>query len=165
MRSSSRSSSPKSPSVYARPTAAWPGFLRLQLCVGRLDNQIHHKSILVDRSPWETDVLNRIDSWLRSILQFRSHATRDGSMPGSGRIPTSIPPRRPPPRETLANPRRRSPPVCRGRTHYLSVLRQRAKEIRLMRQLGIPLPGNAMNMITQQESAKDSEPKEEENYE
>ena len=88
-------------------------------------------------------------------------------MPGSGTdSPTSIPPRRPAQEKRLANSTTTLASECAadGRD-YLSVLRQRAKEIRLMRQLGIPLPGNAMNMITQQESAKDSEPKEEENYE
>lgn len=137
---------------------------------GRLDNQIYHKSILVDRSLWETDALNRIfDSWLREYLFCSGeHATRDDSHAWFwDGFPHVDPTKEATAQEKrLANSTTTLASECAadGRD-YLSVLRQRAKEIRLMRQLGIPLPGNAMNMITQQESAKDSEPKEEKDYE
>ncbi len=111
---------------------------------GRLDNQLYHKSILVDRSLWETEVLNRIFG-----LWFREYAL------AAGRIRERRIPRHAwfwdgfahvdPTKEATAQQIRLenhtttlAAECAKDGRDYLSVLRQRAKEIRLMKELGIP---------------------------
>ncbi len=111
---------------------------------GRLDNQLYHKSILVDRSFWETEVLNRIfDAWYReyALLGADSPERRtprhtwfwDGFVhvdPTKEATAQQI---------RLANHTTTLAAECaKDGRDYMSVLRQRAKEFRLMRELGIP---------------------------
>lgn len=55
-------------STYGTVAGDFSGF---NYASGRLDNQLYQKAIIVDRSFWEADVLNRIfDAWLR---EYRIH--------------------------------------------------------------------------------------------
>ena len=130
---------------------------------GRLDNQIYHKSILVDRSFWETEVLNRIfEVWFReytlatmkNVLTERHLWFWDGAESVDPAKTATAQEKR------LANNTTTLAAECakEGRD-YLSVLRQRAKELNLMRQLGIPVAGKEKNI--QPEPDDGSEPKEE----
>ena len=116
---------------------------------GRLDNQLYHKSILVDRSFWEAEVLNRIfEVW------YQEFSLTTG-MPMERRTPRHTwfwdgfvhvdPTKEANAQETrLLNHTTTLAAECAedGRD-YMGVLRQRAKEIKLMRQLGIPVPGES----------------------
>ena len=130
---------------------------------GRLDNQIYHKSILVDRSFWETEILNRIfEVWFReySLATMKNVLTErhlwfwDGAESVDPAKTATAQEKR------LANNTTTLAAECakEGRD-YLSVLRQRAKELKLMRQLGIPVAGKEKNI--QPEPDDGSEPKEE----
>lgn len=130
---------------------------------GRLDNQIYHKSILVDRSFWETEVLNRIfEVWFReytlatmkNVLTERHLWFWDGAESVDPAKTATAQEKR------LANNTTTLAAECakEGRD-YLSVLRQRAKELKLMRELGIPVAGKEKNI--QPEPDDGSEPKEE----
>lgn len=114
---------------------------------GRLDNQLYHKSILVDRSFWENEVLNHIFSmWYREYALTFGHPTEQ-------RIPRHTwfwdgfvhvdPTKEAKAQETrLLNHTTTLAAECaKDGRDYMGVLRQRAKEIKLMRQMGIPLPG------------------------
>ena len=118
---------------------------------GRLDNQIYHKSILVDRSFWETEVLNNLFyHWLREYLLV---ASGHGFKETSGNIYAKHTwfwdgfPHVDPGKEAAAQEKRLlnntttlAAECAREGRDYLAVLRQRGKEIKLMRELGIPLP-------------------------
>lgn len=109
---------------------------------GRLDNQIYQKSIIVDRSNWEDEVLNPIlDMWLREwslvngiILDVTTPRTWfwDGFMHVD------------PSKEATAQQMRLqnltttlAAECARDGRDYMAVLRQRAKEMRLLKELGI----------------------------
>ncbi len=135
---------------------------------GRLDNQIYHKSILVDRSFWESEVLNRIfELWFQEYSLTR-------------RIPRTTPRHIwywdafihvDPSKEATAQETRLlnhtttlAAECAKDGRDYLSVLRQRAKEIKLMQELGIPL-NQSQTMTEKQfnepEKNDGSEPKDE----
>lgn len=115
---------------------------------GRLDNQIYHKSILVDRSCWESEVLNRIFSlWFKEWLLINgiNHDECDSRhtwfWDGFPHVD--------PVKEATAQAARLASNTttlaaecARDGRDYLAVLRQRAKEIRLMRELEIPISVN-----------------------
>ncbi len=132
---------------------------------GRLDNQIYHKSILVDRSFWETEVLNRIfDVW------FREYSLANMLAAPAGRhtwfwdgFPHVDPSKEAAAQEKrLANNTTTLAAECaKDGRDYMSVLRQRAKEFRLMRELKIPIAGEEKNI--QPEPDDGSELKEEMN--
>ena len=116
---------------------------------GRLDNQLYHKSILVDRSFWEAEVLNRIfDVW------YQEFSLTTGT-PTERRTPRHTwfwdgfvhvdPTKEANAQETrLLNHTTTLAAECaKDGRDYMGVLRQRAKEIKLMRQLGIPVPGES----------------------
>lgn len=116
---------------------------------GRLDNQLYHKSILVDRSFWESEALNRIfDCW------YREYALAEGN-PLEQRTPRHTwfwdgfvhvdPTKEATAQETrLLNHTTTLAAECaKDGRDYMSVLRQRSKEIKLMRQMGIPIPGES----------------------
>ena len=132
---------------------------------GRLDNQLYHKSILVDRSFWESEVLNRIfELWAREYLLTTAGFIFEAPLPrhiwfwdGSEHVDPSKESKSQQMRldnhtTTLASE------CARDGRDYLSVLRQRAKEIRLMRELGIPISTDPP-IIQQQEPDDGSEPK------
>lgn len=117
---------------------------------GRLDNQIYHKSILVDRSFWESEVLNRIfEVWFREYtlscgctnclsLPARHHWYWDGA--------ESVDPAKTAKAQQVYlenNTTTLAAECAKDGRDYLAVLRQRAKEIKLMRELGIPIPGES----------------------
>lgn len=112
---------------------------------GRLDNQIYHKSILVDRSFWESEVLNRIFAvWFREY----SLASMSDIIPERHTWFWDGFPHVDPNKEATAQEKRLNnntttlaAECAKDGRDYMAVLRQRAKEIRLMRELGIPLPG------------------------
>ncbi len=112
---------------------------------GRLDNQLYHKSILVDRSLWESEVLNQIfymwyyeyiiasNSWVERKIPKHTwfwdgfvhvDPTKEANAQAI-RLENNT--------TTLA-----SECAKEGRD-YMSVLRQRAKEFKLMRELNIPI--------------------------
>jgi len=116
---------------------------------GRLDNQLYHKSILVDRSFWESEALNRVfDCW------YREYALAEGN-PLEQRTPRHTwfwdgfvhvdPTKEATAQETrLLNHTTTLAAECaKDGRDYMSVLRQRSKEIKLMRQMGIPIPGES----------------------
>ena len=135
---------------------------------GRLDNQIYHKSILVDRSFWETEVLNRIfEVWFREyrltaggrVVDERHTWFWDG-------FPHVDPSKEATAQETrLTNNTTTLAAECaKDGRDYLSVLRQRAKEIKLMKELGIPIssesPESPKSPEEQTEPDDGSEPRE-----
>ena len=154
-------------STYGSVAGDFSGF---NYASGRLDNQIYHKSILVDRSLWETEALNRIfDAWFREYLlasgdAFETDGRHTWFWDGFPHVD--------PAKEATAQEKRLSNSTttlaaecAKDGRDYMSVLRQRAKEIRLMRQLGIPLPGNGMNMNNSDEPEHGSQAKEEQDDE
>ncbi len=133
---------------------------------GRLDNQIYHKSILVDRSFWETEVLNRIfEVWFREFLLAKAYVFADDRhMWFWDGFPHVDPGKEATAQEKrLANNTTTLAAECaKDGRDYLSVLRQRAKEIKLMRELGIPIQGEEKSPEIQVEPEDGSEPVKEE---
>ncbi len=134
---------------------------------GRLDNQLYHKSILVDRSFWETEVLNHIfDMWYQEYFftdgVFAERRTPRHTWFWDGFVHVD------PTKEATAqqirlenNTTTLAAECAKDGRDYMSVLRQRAKEIKLMHELGIPIVGEEKSENNQPESSKDgSEPKE-----
>ena len=131
---------------------------------GRLDNQIYHKSILVDRSFWETKVLNRIfEAWFREyslIEKLNSKIVKhlwfwDG-------FPHVDPGKEANAQEKrLANNTTTLAAECaKDGRDYMSVLHQRAKEIKLMKELGIyNIEENAIETIKESSNNDGSEQK------
>ena len=130
---------------------------------GRLDNQIYHKSILVDRSFWETEVLNRIfEVWFREyaltehlIIDEPKHLWFWDGFPhvDPGKEATAQ-------EKRLANNTTTLAAECaKDGRDYMSVLHQRAKEIKLMKALGIPITGESTaEPITEPADHDGSEP-------
>ena len=117
---------------------------------GRLDSQVYHKSILVDRSCWEGEVLNRVfEAWFREWLLLRGEAGADDShtwfWDGFPHVD--------PVKEATAQSQRLASGTttlaaeCAGEGRdYMAVLRQRGKELKVMRELGIPVTANGNNV-------------------
>ena len=130
---------------------------------GRLDNQIYHKSILVDRSFWESEVLNRIfEVWFREYLltTMQPFAAERHTWFWDGF------PHVDPSKEASAQEKRLSnhtttlaAECAKDGRDYMSVLHQRAKELKLMKELGIPVSGESP-VETPTEPDDGSEPKE-----
>jgi capsid protein len=146
-------------STYGTVAGDFSGF---NYASGRLDNQIYHKSILVDRSRWEKDVLNRIFSlWLKEYLLIFPHPgiTADDEIhmwfwDGFPHVD--------PTKEASAQAQRLlngtttlAAECARDGQDYEAVLRQRAKELRMMREMGIPIPGEIL--VQQQTNNKTEE--------
>jgi lambda family phage portal protein len=137
-------------STYGSVAGDFSGF---NYASGRLDNQIYHKSILVDRSFWQTEILNRVfDLWIREYSLARASPSR---FP----FESTLYPRHgwywdsfvhvDPSRESKAQGQRLENNTttlaaeCAKDGHdYLSIIRQRAKELRMMRELKIPFDDN-----------------------
>ena len=130
---------------------------------GRLDNQIYHKSILVDRSFWESEVLNRIfEVWFREYqLATMQPSTSERHTWFWDGFPHVDPSKEASAQEKrLANHTTTLAAECaKDGRDYMSVLHQRAKEIKLMKQLGIPIAGEEP-AETPTEPDDGSEPKE-----
>lgn len=117
---------------------------------GRLDSQVYHKSILVDRSCWEGEVLNRVfEAWFREWLLLRGEAGADDShtwfWDGFPHVD--------PVKEATAQSQRLASGTttlaaecAREGRDYMAVLRQRGKELKVMRELGIPVTANGNNV-------------------
>ena len=132
-------------STYGTVAGDFSGF---NYASGRLDNQLYHKAILVDRSQWETEILNRIFYiWLREYLLANPDAELSDDTERHTWFWDGFP-HVDPVKEANAQSTR----LLNGTTtlaaecakdgqDYMAVLRQRAKEIRLMHQYGIPVPG------------------------
>ena len=117
---------------------------------GRLDNQLYHKSILVDRSFWEAEVLNHIfDLWFREysltrpVMEDDLLRTPRHTWFWDGFVHVD------PMKEANAqavrltnNTTTLTAECAKDGRDYMSVLRQRAKEIKLMREYGIPIAGD-----------------------
>jgi Bacteriophage capsid protein len=132
---------------------------------GRLDNQIYRKGISVDRSKWEAEALNALfREWLReySLLnpELGLDADEDGShcwfWDGFGHAD--------PVKEATAQQMRLAnntttlaAECAQDGRDYLAVLRQRAKELRLMREMEIPLAVNGNQVPEKDEEKKDDE--------
>ena len=131
---------------------------------GRLDNQIYRKGISVDRSKWEAEALNALfREWLReySLLnpELGLDADEDGShcwfWDGFGHAD--------PLKESTAQQMRLAnntttlaAECAQDGRDYLAVLRQRAKELRLMRELDIPIAVNG-NQVPAKETDDDKQ--------
>ena len=132
---------------------------------GRLDNQIYRKGISVDRSKWEAEALNALfREWLReySLLnpELGLDADEDGShcwfWDGFGHAD--------PLKESTAQQMRLAnntttlaAECAQDGRDYLAVLRQRAKELRLMREMKIPIAVNGNQVPDKDEEKKDDE--------
>ena len=132
---------------------------------GRLDNQIYRKGISVDRSKWEAEALNALfREWLReySLLnpELGLDADEDGShcwfWDGFGHAD--------PLKESTAQQMRLAnntttlaAECAQDGRDYLAVLRQRAKELRLMREMEIPIAVNGNQVPEKDEEKKDDE--------
>jgi lambda family phage portal protein len=132
---------------------------------GRLDNQIYRKGITVDRSKWEAEALNALfREWLReySLLnpELGLDADEDGShcwfWDGFGHAD--------PLKESTAQQMRLAnntttlaAECAQDGRDYLAVLRQRAKELRLMREMEIPIAVNGNQVPDKDEEKKDDE--------
>ena len=133
---------------------------------GRLDNQIYHKSILVDRNFWESEVLNRIfEVWFREYsLEQRVVCEVPRHIWYWDAFVHVDPSKESKAQETrLANNTTTLAAECaKDGRDYLSVLRQRAKEVKLMRELGIPISNDPLQTEekTEPEDTDGSEPKE-----
>ena len=130
---------------------------------GRLDNQIYHKSILVDRSFWESEVLNRIfEVWFREyqLTTMQPFTTERHTWFWDG-FPHVDPSKEAAAQEKrLANNTTTLAAECaKDGRDYMSVLHQRAKELKLMKELGIPIAGEEP-AETPTEPDDGSEPKE-----
>jgi capsid protein len=116
---------------------------------GRLDNQIYHKSILVDRSFWELEILNRIFAvWVREYALSKALFTDSSSYPRHTWFWDGFP-HVDPGKEANAQEKRLNnhtttlaAECAKDGRDYMSVLRQRAKELNLMRKLNIPITTN-----------------------
>lgn len=130
---------------------------------GRLDNQIYHKSIIVDRSLWESDILDRLFyAWFqeyRVINKLKIEEERhvwfwDGF---SHVDPTKDATAQ---EKHLVNHTTTLAEECakEGRD-YIEVLNQRAKELQLMRKLGITTaePGKASGKDPETEETEKDE--------
>lgn len=131
---------------------------------GRLDNQIYHKSILVDRSFWETEVLNRIfEAWFREylLLEMLPQESARHTWFWDG-FPHVDPSKEASAQEKrLANNSTTLAAECaKDGRDYMSVLRQRAKELKMMRELGIPVEGDPEGSAKESEPDDGSEPEE-----
>ena len=134
---------------------------------GRLDNQIYQKSILVDRSFWEMEVLNRIfEAWFREYLlttrSFQSPDDQHHIWYWDAFVHVD------PSKEAKAQETRLknltttlAAECAKDGRDYLSVLKQRAKEIKLMRELGIPMEDDPQNETDTPELEDSDEPSEE----
>ena len=134
---------------------------------GRLDNQLYHKSILVDRSFWEAEVLNHIFyMWYReySLLRrnFRELQTPRHAWFWDGFVHVDPTKEATAQEIRLANSTTTLAAECaRDGRDYMTVLRQRAKEIKLMKELGIPINSvSAGSQNPQTEPDDGSEPRE-----
>ena len=108
---------------------------------GRLDNQIYHKSIIVDRSLWEGDVLDRLfRAWFREYKIVRKLNVEDERHVWFWDGFSHVDPTKDATSQEmrLANHTTTLAEECakEGRD-YMEVLNQRAKEVNLMRELGI----------------------------
>jgi len=132
---------------------------------GRLDNQIYHKSILVDRSFWESEVLNRIfEVWFREYSLTQRIVTEETRHVWYWDSFVHVDPLKESnsQRVRLENNTTTLAAECaRDGKDYLSVIHQRAKEIKLMRELGIPIQNDPPQQEEKTEPDDDgSEPKE-----
>jgi lambda family phage portal protein len=135
---------------------------------GRLDNQIYHKSIMVDRSFWETEVLNRIFAqWMREYALTKTFMPDSNSYPRHTWFWDGFP-HVDPGKEAKAqqlrldnNTTTLAAECAKDGQDYMSVLRQRAKEFNLMREMDIPFDGEQVpEDITEEPEEEGSEPKE-----
>ena len=132
---------------------------------GRLDNQIYRKSISVDRSKWESEALNVIfREWLREYSLLHPGLGQDAAEGGAhcwfwDGFGHADPVKEASAQQTrLANNTTTLAAECaRDGRDYLAVLRQRAKELRLMRELEIPVAVNGNQVPGRGEERKDDE--------
>ncbi len=129
---------------------------------GRLDNQLYHKSILVDRSFWETEVLNQIFTmWYREyalVSADGNYRTPRHTWFWDGFVHVDPTKEATAQQIRLANNTTTLAAECaKDGRDYMTVLRQRAKEIQLMREYGIPITEeqNASQNTEQQEKEAD----------
>jgi lambda family phage portal protein len=130
---------------------------------GRLDNQIYRKGISVDRSKWESEALNVIfREWLREHSLLHPGLGLDAEECGAhcwfwDGFGHADPVKEASAQQTrLANNTTTLAAECaRDGRDYLAVLRQRAKELRLMRELEIPVAVNGNQVPERGEENKD----------
>ncbi|MBQ9367069.1 MAG: phage portal protein [Victivallales bacterium] len=126
-------------STYGSVAGDFSGF---NYASGRLDNQIYHQSIIVDRTKWEEDILDPLlDTWLREWglvngIIIDEHPPRTWFWDGFLHVD--------PTKEATGQQMRLqnmtttlAAECARDGKDYLAVLRQRAKEKKLMEELGL----------------------------
>ena len=145
-------------STYGSVAGDFSGF---NYASGRLDAQIYQKSILVDRSFWETEALNAIlRQWLKEYSLLHPELGLDADESPHCWFWDAFVHVDPVKEATaqqmrLANNTTTLAAECakEGRD-YLAVLRQRAKELRLMREFEIPIAVNG-NQVPEREDTKE----------
>ncbi len=138
-------------STYGSVAGDFSGF---NYASGRLDNQIYHKSILVDRSFWQSEILNRVfELWMREYMLTRPFSA--GSCTRMPRYPRrtwfwdNFPHVDPNKEANAQNTRLNNHTTtlaaecAKDGLDYMAVIRQRAKELNLMRKLKIPFNDDA----------------------
>jgi lambda family phage portal protein len=112
---------------------------------GRLDNQLYHKSILVDRSFWESEVLNPIFSrWFREYALVHNIEQKIPRHTWYWDAFVHVDPAKEADAQAvrLANNVTTLAAECaKDGRDYMNVLSQRAKEITIMKELGITSGG------------------------
>ena len=129
---------------------------------GRLDNQLYHKSVLVDRAFWESEVLNQIFAmWFReySLLNpIGGYRTPTHTWFWDGFVHVDPTKEANAQQIRLANHTTTLAAECaKDGKDYMTVLRQRAKEIKLMREYGIPIPGENASVLQENEQQEKKE--------
>ena len=132
---------------------------------GRLDNQIYRKGISVDRSKWEAEALNALfREWLREYSLLNPELDLDPDEDGAHLWFWDGFGHADPLKESTAQQMRLAnntttlaAECAQDGRDYLAVLRQRAKELRLMREMEIPLAVNGNQVPDKDEEKKDDE--------
>ena len=132
---------------------------------GRLDNQIYRKGISVDRSKWEAEALNALfREWLREYSLLNPELDLDPDEDGAHLWFWDGFGHADPVKEATAQQMRLAnntttlaAECAQDGRDYLAVLRQRAKELRLMREMEIPLAVNGNQVPDKDEEKKDDE--------
>ena len=129
---------------------------------GRLDNQLYHKSVLVDRAFWESEVLNQIFAmWFREyslLYPGNEYRTPRHTWFWDGFVHVDPTKEANAQQIRLANHTTTLAAECaKDGKDYMTVLRQRAKEISLMREYGIPIPGENASVLQENEQQEKKE--------
>jgi len=135
---------------------------------GRLDNQLYHKAVLVDRSNWESEVLNPLfDVWFKEYRLANSQLFNSADFDDFSESHTwfwdgflHVDPYK----EANAQEKRLNnntttlaAECAKDGRDYMTTLKQRARELKIMGELGIPLSGSDSSAAPDNKSNKQTE--------